>query len=114
MDITYTRKGDYLYPNPALDPMDTVEIGKYGRMRRRFLREHREAMYWGMYVEGTLTQHLLEVDEAAQAQVDLTVKQLLKQSPAPDRNVDFLAYVGHLNNLTTMAEETVLHDLIYA
>ena len=114
MEITYTRKGDYLYPNFTLDPMDTVEIGKYGQMRRRFLREHREAMYWGMYVEGTLTQHLLEVDEAAQAQVDLTVKQLLKQSPAPDRDVDFLAYVGHLNNLTTMAEETVLHDLIYA
>ncbi len=44
----------------------------------------------------------------------MTVKQLPKQSPAPDRNVDFLAYVGHLNNLTTMAEETVLHDLIYA
>ena len=114
MEITYTRKGDYLYPNLALDPTDDVELGKYGQMRRRYLREHRKAMYWGMYVEGTLTQHLLEVDEAAQAQVDLTVKQLLKQSPAPDRDVDFLAYVGHMNNLTAMAEEAVLHDLIYA
>ena len=46
--------------------------------------------------------------------MDLTVKQLLKQSPAPDRDVDFLAYVGHMNNLTAMAEEAVLHDLIYA
>jgi hypothetical protein len=46
--------------------------------------------------------------------VDLTVSRLLKQHPAPDRGVDFLAYVGHLNNLTTMAEEAVLHDLIYA
>ena len=114
MEITYTRKGDHLYPNLALDPVDDVEFGKYGQMRRRYLREHREALYWGMYVEGTLTQHLLEVDEAAQAQVDLTVKQLLKQSPTPDRDVDSLAFVGHLNNLTTMAEETVLHDLIYA
>lgn len=48
MEITYTRKGDYLYPNFTLDPMDTVEIGKYGQVRRRFLREHREAMYWGV------------------------------------------------------------------
>jgi hypothetical protein len=71
-------------------------------------------MYWGMYVEGTLAQHLLEVDEAARAQVDLTVKRLLKQFPAPDRDVDFLAYVGHINNLTAMAEETALRDLIYA
>jgi len=114
MEITYTRKGDYLYPNIALDPADEVDVGKYGQMRRRYLREYREAMYWGMYIEGTLTQHLLEVDEAAQAQVDLTVRRLLKQYPAPDRGVDFLAYVGHLNNLTTMAEEIVLHDLIYA
>jgi hypothetical protein len=56
----------------------------------------------------------LEVDATAQAQVDLTIRGLLKQFPAPYRDVDFLAYVGHLNNLTTMAEETVLHDLIYA
>ena len=114
MEITYTRKGDYLYHNLALDPADDVELGKYGQMRRRYLQEHRKAMYWGMYVEGTLAKHLLEVDETAQVQVDMTVKRLLKQYPAPDRGVDFLAYVGHLNNLTTMAEEIVLHDLIYA
>ena len=48
------------------------------------------------------------------AQVDLTIKRLLKQYPAPDRDVDFLAYVGHINNLTAMAEETALRDLIYA
>lgn len=114
MEITFTRKGDYLYPNLALDPSDNVEIGKYGQMRQRYLREHHEAMYWGMYVEGTLTKHLLEVDEAAQAQVDLIVKRLLKQYPAPDRDVDFLAYVGHMNNLTAMAEEAALQDLIYA
>ena len=87
MEITYTRKGDYLYPNLALDPADDVELGKYGQMRRRYLREHREAMYWGMYVESTLTQYLLEVDETAQVQVDLTVRRLLKQYPAPDRDL---------------------------
>ena len=114
MEITYIRKGDYLYPNLALDPADDVDLGKYGQMRRRYLREHREAMYWGMYVEGTLTKHLLEVDEAAQVQVDMTVRRLLKQYPAPDRDVGFLAYVGHMNNLTATVEEAVLHDLIYA
>lgn len=47
MEITYTRKGDYLYPNLVIDPADQVDVGKYGRMRRRYLKEHREAMYWG-------------------------------------------------------------------
>ena len=41
MEITYTQKGDYLYPNLALDPADDVDLGKYGQMRRRYLREHR-------------------------------------------------------------------------
>ena len=113
MEITYVRKGDYLYPNLALDPADQVDVGKYGRLRRRYLQEHREPLYWGMFVEGTLTQHLLETNDAAQAQVDLTVKRLLKQYPAPNRDVDFLTYVGHMNSLTAMAEEAVLRDLIY-
>lgn len=113
MEITYSRKGDYLYPNLTLDPADQVDVGKYGRMRRRYLREHREAMYWGRFVEGTLTQHLLEINDSAQTQVDLIVKRLLKQHPAPDRDIDFLAYVGHMNSLTAMAEDTVLRDLIY-
>lgn len=113
MEITYICKGDYLYPNLALDPADQVDVGKFGRLRQRYLQEHREALYWGMFVEGTLTQHLLEIDDAAQKQVDLTVKRLLKQHPAPNRDEDFLAYVGHMNSLTAMAEEAVLQDLIY-
>ena len=59
---------------------------------------------------GTL---LLEINETAFAQIDLIVRQLLKAYPAPDRSVDHLAYVAHMNSLTAMAEETVLHDLIY-
>lgn len=70
-------------------------------------------MYRGMFVEDTLTQHLLEINDSAQAQVDLTVKRLLRQHPAPDRDVDFLAYVGYMNSLIAMAEDTVLRDLIY-
>ena len=40
MEITYIRKGDYLYPNLAIDPEDQVDVGKYGQMRRRYLKEH--------------------------------------------------------------------------
>ena len=113
MEITYTRKGDYFYPNLALDPADQVDVGKYGRMRRRYLKKHRQGLYSALWIEGKLTSHLLEINETAQSQIERIVKQLLKTNPAPDRDVDFLAYVGHMNNLTAMAEETVLHDLIY-
>ena len=114
MEITYIRKGDYLFPNLVLDQADQVDVGKYGRLRWRYLQKHRRPLYWRMLIEGSLTQHLLEIDESAQHQVDQTIKRLLKQYPAPDRDTDFLAYVGHMNNLTAMAEETVLQDMIYS
>lgn len=113
MEITYIRKGDYFYPNLAIDPKDQVDVGKYGQMRRQYLKEHRPGLYGALWIEGKLTSHLLEINDAAFDQIDLTVKQLLKAYPAPDRNVDFLAYVGHMNNLTAMAEEAVIHDLIF-
>ena len=113
MEITYTQRGDYLYPNLAIDPEDQVEVGKYGQMRRRFLKEHRPGVYGALWIEGKLTLHLLEINDTAFAQIDLIVRQLLKVYPAPDRSVDHLAYVAHMNSLTAMAEETILHDLIF-
>ena len=113
MEITYILKGDYLYPNLAIDPEDQVDVGKYGQMRRRYLKEHRPRLYGALWVEGKLTPHLVEVNDTAFAQIDLIVRQLLKTYPAPDRSLDHLAYVAHMNSLTAMAEETVLHDLIY-
>lgn len=114
MEITYTRKGDYLYPNLAIDPADQVDVGKYGRMRGRYLKEHRQGVYYALWIEGKLTPHLLEINNTAFDRIDLIVKQLLKTYPAPDRSVDHLAYVAHMNSLTALAEETVLRDLIYA
>ena len=113
MEITYIQKGDYFYPNLAIDPADQVDVGKYGWMRRRYLKEHRQGLYSALWIEGKLTTHLLEINETAFAQIDRIVKQLLNTYPAPDRDADFLAYVSHMNNLTAMAEKMVLHDLIY-
>lgn len=77
------------------------------------MKEHRPGLYGALWIEGKLKPHLLEINETAFAQIDLIVRRLLKTYPAPDRSVDHLAYVAHMNSLTAMAEETVLHDLIY-
>ena len=114
MEITFIRKGDYLYPNLAIDPEDQVDVGKYGRMRRRYIKEHRPGLYGALWIEGKLTPHLLEINNTAFDQIDHIVKQLLKTHPAPDQSADHLAYVAHMNSLTAMAEETVLHDLVYS
>ena len=81
MEITYIRKGDYLYPNLAIDPEDQVDVGKYGQMRRRYLKEHRPGLYGALWIEGKLTPHLLEINDTAFAQIELIVRQLLKAYP---------------------------------
>ena len=114
MEITYIRKGDYLYPSLTIDPEDQVDVGKYGRMRRRYLKEHRPGLYGALWIEGKLTPHLLEINNTSFDQIDHIVKLLLKTHPAPDQSADYLAYVAHMNSLTAMADETVLHDLVYS
>jgi hypothetical protein len=70
--ITYTQVGDYLLPNIALSETPDAELlGRYGRMRRAFLRENQKALYNQMLMTETLIPHLREIDKAAQARIDV-------------------------------------------
>ena len=62
MELTYTMQGDYLIPN--LEAPESPKVGKYGMLRRTFLREHKDGIYTGMMLDGTLNRHLEEVDRA--------------------------------------------------
>ncbi|MDR0964012.1 MAG: TnpV protein [Clostridium sp.] len=71
-EITYTNVGDYLLPNIALFETPNAEpLGRYGRMRRAFLRENKKALYNQMLMTETLFPHLQEIDKAAQARFDV-------------------------------------------
>lgn len=65
MEITYHRKGDYLFPNLILEPEEPVVLGKYGHLRRTFLKEHRQSVYQALRPEGKLNHHLAEIEESA-------------------------------------------------
>lgn len=111
MELTYTRKGDYLFPDIALTPVPDRPLGKYGKMRRAYLQEHQPSIYSTMVMEETLFPHLYQVEEQAQ----LILKQMQDCTPAsaPDRNADPMAWVRHMNAVKVQAEEIILHDLIY-
>ena len=113
MELTYHRKGDYLFPNLYIEQKETEPIGKYGMLRKTYLKEHRSGWYQSMLATGELSQHLSEIDKTAQRRVEQVVSQLLARNPAPDRENDPLSWAGHMNNLLAMAEEMVLADLIY-
>ena len=114
MELTYTMQGEYLIPD--LTVPESPKLGKYGMLRRTFLREHRDGIYTGMLLNGTLNSHLEEVDRQAQKMLDDLTEQMkalngvTEQLKAEDqmRWVQMMKYIRH------SAEEVILNDLIYA
>lgn len=113
MELTYHRKGDYLFPNLYIESEPSEPVGKYGMLRKTYLKEHRSGWYQSMLATGKLSRHLSEIDQTAQRRVDQTVTQLLVRNPAPNKGTDPLAWAAHMNNLLATAEEMVLSELIY-
>lgn len=110
MELTYHRKGDYLFPNLVLEE----ENVKYGMLRRTFLKEHKKGWYQSMMLSGKLDVHLVETEQAANERMEVLLQRLIEKSPAPDKETEQMAWVAHINGLKNMAEETVLMELIYS
>ena len=104
---------DYQLPNLTLS-QPRKPLGKYGRLRRTYLKDHRPVLYNTMLLNGSLYPHLMEVEQTAESQMQQTMKQLLKQNPAPDKESRQMAWVQHMNSLKAQAEELVLTELIYS
>ena len=114
MELTYTMQGDYLIPD--LTVPESPKIGKYGMLRRTFLREHRDGIYTGMLLEGTLNSHLEEVDAQANRMMDKLTEQMKTLNGVTEqmKSKDQMKWVQLMNSIRNSAEEVVLRDLIYA
>lgn len=113
MELTYHRKGDYLFPHLVLEE-ENVAIGKYGMLRRTFLKEHKKGWYQSMMLSGKLDAHLVEIEQVANERMEVLLQRLIERYPAPDKETEQMAWVAHINGLKNMAEETVLMELIYS
>ncbi|HWR18195.1 MAG TPA: TnpV protein [Clostridia bacterium] len=115
MEITYSKNGDYLIPDLVMDAQPSGSIGKYGRMRKSFLKEHRKGTYGSLLLQGTLTAHLLEIDQTARAQVEQMMKQMAKAEGVTEelKANDQMAWVGRMNNIKQRAEEVVIVELVH-
>ena len=112
-NLNYTQTGDYLLPNLTLN-QPRKPLGKYGRMRRNYLKQYRPVLYNSMLLNGTLYPHLMELEQTAENRMQQTMAQLLKQNPAPDKEQNQMAWVQHMNSLKAQAEELVQNELIYS
>lgn len=112
MNITYTKVGDYLLPN--LIPPESPKVGRWGMLRHSYLRNHREGIYTGMLMNGTLNAHLEETDQQANEMEQRLVSQLAQQDGITEqlKAGNQLEWVRQMNSIRNRADEIVLHDLI--
>ena len=112
--MPYTKVNGYLIPNLTYKSGEQMEqLGKYGFLRRDYLKNHRNSTYQVMLLQDTIGEHLLEVDKAAREREEIILKQLEKKEPLPDKEKDQIAWVRAANQHRAIAEEIILKELIY-
>ena len=113
-NLNYMKAGDYSIPNLKLS--ETPEIGKYGRMRRNYLKEHRPILYNRLLLSEKLYPHLAEIDQTADRRLGQLIDELARSSGADEtmKATDPMRWTGLMNTLKSQAEETILSELIYS
>ena len=115
MSGTYTLGADGIYYPNLVSTDEEPHYGKYGMMRKTYLKEHRPAMYSLYMLEDRLTEHLNTVDDEAQERMYILVRQMMdRQGITEELKVrDQMEWVRAVNGIRNMAEEIVLNELIY-
>jgi len=115
-NLTYTKVGDYMIPNLALSEQVERPLGKYGRMRRTYLKEHRPGMFSQLVLTEKLFTHCLEIEDAANSRLEVLMPQLAKAAGVTEqlKASDQMRWVGLMNNCKAQAEEIILTELIYS
>ena len=114
--IEYVRNGDYYIPN-LTGPDDKVyNIGKYGRMHAKFIKENRPCFYTAKMIDGTWLAYLEEIDTTAKEMVDRLIKELVVQRDVTEelKADDQFAWISAMEQINHTAEEVVFENIVYA
>lgn len=113
--ITYHREGDYLIPDLYFPKQSKGNIGKYGHLRLEYLKNFKKGLYTELLIDGTLKQHLLDIDESATTKVNRLIKQFAEAEHI-DENLKAhhqMEWVQSMNNIKNRAEEIVFYEILY-
>lgn len=114
--LEYHQEKDYLMPNIAIkNYLGNYQIGKYGYLRLDYLKKHKKGYYTELMLEGTLPEHIVDIDKEANIQVKNIIKNLAKANNVDEilKQSNPLEWVRLMNNLKNTAEEIVLKEIIY-
>ena len=115
-ELTYTRSGDYWIPDLSLSQQETQPLGKYGRLRKKYLQENRPVLWNSLILSEKLYPHLREIDETANRRLEQMMPRLMQSAGVTEalKASDPMKWVGLMNSLKAQAEEVILAELIYA
>ena len=115
MELTYRRCGDYFLPNISIPAEDTLPLGKYGRMRLHYLREHRSLIFNQLLLSGKLMAHLHSIDKACQERLELLIPQMKAAEGVTEelKASNQMEWLRRMNSIHQRIEEMLLNELVY-
>ena len=115
MELTYTEKDGLLIPDLVLDEQPSGSIGKYGRMRKRYLEQKHDGTFSALVLSGKLTQHLINIDQAARDQLASLTRQLAAAEGVTEslKATDQMEWLRRMNSIRNRAEELVIREVVY-
>lgn len=116
MGGTYTLGADGLYyPNLVMPDIEKAHYGKYGMLRKQYLKNHHKSLYFTLLTSCKLINHLNEIDDEANEMFELLEKQMKERQGITEalKASDQLEWVRRMNNIRNAADEIVLNELVY-
>lgn len=115
MNISYTRKGDYLLPNLILKDKEQFNIGKYGLLRLEYIKKYKLGLYFDLLVNDNLNEYLHNIDTTVMEKVQKLIKELAEKESINEqlKENNQMLWVSKMNNIKNIAEEIILKEYIY-
>lgn len=115
-EIAYSRQGEYLLPDITVPDEPETHVGKYGSLRRNYLKEQHYGIFLSLLTQGKLNQHLKETQEEAQGRMEQIVSEMAKSQEVTEelKAKDQMLWLQRMNNIRQAAEEIVMSELVYA
>lgn len=115
MNISYTNKGDYLSPNLILENKKQYNIGKYGLLRLNYIKKYKLGLYFDLLANDKLNEYLHDIDTIVMEQVQKLIKELAEKENITEelKSSNQMLWIGKMNNIKDIAEETILKEYIY-
>ena len=116
MNISYTKKGDYLLSDLILENKKQYNIGKYGLLRLNYIKKFKLGLYFDLLVNDKLNGYLHNIDITVMEKVQKLIKELTEKENITEELKDSnqMLWISKMNNIKDIAEEIILKEYIYA